>query len=201
MGDIIHSVTGLNHKDSWKNMNAKSSGANAIIQPYELLLNFLAGIEGLTGVNIVGGNHDRLANDRNVENTAEGAKLISYMLKSSLSVPVNFSANYVVDDVDDNICLTIMHGDYPLDKESVQTIAWDLGNPAKFNYVMTAHTHGRKQEPKNDGLRYRKETMPAFCPGDDYAKTLSTGTLPGCKIVIADDMGLPVTMDIPLNYG
>jgi len=55
LGDIIHSVTGLNHQDTWKNMDPDSVGAEAIIQPYKLLVEFLASIEGLAVVNIVGG--------------------------------------------------------------------------------------------------------------------------------------------------
>jgi hypothetical protein len=55
MGDVIHSVSGLNHPDTWKNMSLDGHGANAIIRPYEILLNFLAAIPELERVNFVGG--------------------------------------------------------------------------------------------------------------------------------------------------
>lgn len=200
MGDIIQSVSGLNHQDSWKNMLPDGTGANAIIRPYELLVNFLASIKGLEKVNIVGGNHDRQSSSKNEENTAEGAKLIAYMLRNSLNVPVIFDSNYVKDNDDSNICLLILHGDNPVDKESVQTLSWDYGDPSKFNYVVTAHLHSRKTEPKNDGLRYRKEQIQAFCPADNYGKTVSTGSLPGFKVIYASKDGLPIVLDIPLHY-
>jgi len=201
MGDIIHSVSGMNHQDSWKNMDPAQTGANAIIKPYELLLNFLAAIPRLVKVNIVGGNHDRMQSSKNQENTAEGAKLIAYMLRKSLrSIPVEFSSSYVVDDDDPNMCMIYLHGDNPLDKESVQTLSWNFGNPDKFNYVITAHMHSRKMEPKNDGLRYRKEQIEAFCPSDDYAKTLTAGSMPGFKLITCGNDKAPVTVDISLSY-
>ena len=122
------------------------------------------------------------------------------MLDHSIDVPVVFSSNYVVDDEDPNMCMIYLHGDNPIDKESVQTLSWNFGNPDKFNYVLTAHAHSRKVEPKNDGLKYRKEQLPAFCPGDNYAKTLSPGTMPGIKIIICGEEKAPVSMDISLKY-
>jgi hypothetical protein len=141
-----------------------------------------------------------MQSDKKSENTAEAVKLIAYMLDNSLSVPVIFDSNYVKDNEDDKICLIILHGDNPVDKESVQTLTLDYGDPSKFTYVVTAHLHSRKIEPKNDGLKYRKEQVQAFCPADNYSKTVSTGSLPGFKIISALDNGLPLVLDIPLQY-
>jgi len=200
MGDIIHSVSGMNHKDSWKNMDPSQTGANAIIKPYEILLDFILGIPSVIRVNIVGGNHDRLQSDKSYENTAEGAKLIAYMLDYSLEgIQVVFSSSYIADDDDPGLCMIYLHGDNPIDKESVQTLSWNFGNPDKFNYVFTGHMHSRKMEPKNDGLKYRKEQLPAFCPSDNYAKTLTAGSMPGFKIVTISN-GVPVSVDIALKY-
>jgi len=201
MGDIIHSVSGMNHSNSWKNMLPDQTGANAIIKPFELLLNFLLAIRNLERVNVVGGNHDRLESNKSYENTAEGAKLIAYMLKRSLqTIPVVFSSSHVVDDDDPNMCMIYLHGDNPIDKESVQTLSWNFGNPDKFNYVLTAHMHSRKVEPKNDGLKYRKEQVMAFCPSDNYAKTLTAGSMPGFKMIACRDNKAPISFDISLSY-
>ena len=201
MGDIIHSVSGLNHKDSWKNMEPGVHGAEAIIQPYKLLLEFLAAIKNLKVVNIVGGNHDRLQSAKDQENTGEGAKLLAFMLDQSLvDIPVNFDSFRIVDDEDPDMTVILLHGDKPVDKESGQSIAWAYGNSNKFNYIATAHMHSRKQNPKDDGLRFRKEALPAFCPLDDYSKTVAHGSMPGIKLVSTDDDGLPITLDIPLHY-
>jgi hypothetical protein len=201
LGDIIHSFTGLNHKTSWKNMEKDSWGANAIIKPYELLLNFLSSIGDLYSVDIVGGNHDRMSSDRNEENTGEAAKLLAYMLDHSLdSVNVRFDPGIIIDDSDPNMVIITMHGDYPVDKLSGQSIAWEYGNPAKFNYIATAHYHSRKQNPKEDGLRFRKCALPAFCPSDDYAKTVAHASMPGFQVITTTDDKLPIIIDYPLHY-
>ena len=199
MGDIIHSVSGLNHKDNWKAMAQDTSGANAIINPYVLLRDFLSGFNNLYKVMMVGGNHDRLQNDKKAEDTAEGAKIIAYMLNETLSIPVAFDPGMVISDVDPNLRVIIMHGDYPIDKADGQRVAWEYGDSNKFNYILTAHTHSRQQKPNDDGLKFRKETLPAFCPSDDYAKKVAHASAPGYKIALFTDGGLRTT-DIMLDY-
>ena len=208
MGDIIHSVSGLNHRDTWKNMKQGTTGAEAIIQPFELLLNFLNKIKNLYKINFVGGNHSRLASNAAEENTAEAEKLIAYMLRKSIGVrynerdlvSINFDSYRIVDDEDPNITIILLHGDKPIDKASGQSIAWEYGNSSKFNYIAVAHMHSRKQNPKDDGLRFRKEQLPAFCPADTYAKTVAHESLPGYKIVKASSNKVPIVLDIPLYY-
>ena len=201
MGDIIHSVSGMNHKDSWKNMDPKGHGAEAIIQPYKLLVEFLIGIKGLFNVNIVGGNHDRLQSSRDQENTGEGAKLIGFMLQESFkNIPVTFDSYRIVDDTDPHMTVILLHGDKPVDKSSGESIAWTHGNSSKFNYIATAHMHSRKQNPKDDGLKFRKEALPAFCPMDTYSKTVAHGSLPGIKLITTTEDKLPVIIDMPLHY-
>jgi len=203
LGDIIHSVTGLNHKTSWKNMEPGIHGAAAIIEPYKLLLDFLNNIPGLISVDFVGGNHDRLSSDKNEENTGEAERLVAFMLEETITneyIKFSFHPGLIIDDLDPNLTIITMHGDYPVDKASGQSIAWEYGNNNKFNYIVTAHMHSRKQNPKEDGLKFRKVQMPAFCPSDDYAKTVAHPSLPGFQIVYADANGLPIVTDYPLYY-
>ena len=116
-------------------------------------------------------------------------------------VTITFDSYRIVDDRDPNLTIIMLHGDKPVDKESGQSIAWEYGNPAKFNYIAIAHMHSRKQFPKDDGLKFRKESFPAFCPADTYSKTVAHGSLPGYKIVKATSKnGLPMVLDIPLKY-
>ena len=68
LGDIIHSVSGLNHQDTWKNMDPTSTGAEAIIQPYQLLVEFLSSINNLSVVNIVGGENRIASQSKNALN-------------------------------------------------------------------------------------------------------------------------------------
>ena len=200
LGDIIHTVTGLNHKTSWKDITPGVHGAEAIIKPYEILLNFIRNIKDIKSVNIVGGNHDRMSSDKNEENTGEGAKLIAYMLKHTLpSIKVNFDPNIIISNYDPNLTIIAMHGDNPIDKASGQSIAWEHGSSDKFNYIVTGHMHSRKQNPKDDGLKFRKTALPAFCPIDSYGKTVTHPTKPGFQMVGMIDNRFTVT-DISLNY-
>ncbi len=208
MGDIIHSVSGLNHRDSWKDMKQGTTGAEAIIQPYKLLLEFLTNINSLYKVNFVGGNHGRMASNKAEENTAEAEKLIAFMIKESIEVQylerdlisINFDSYRIVDDEDPNMTVILLHGDKPIDKASGQSIAWEYGNPSKFNYIAVAHMHSRKQDPKDDGLKFRKEQLPAFCPADTYGKTVAHESMPGYKIIKASSNKVPLVIDIPLYY-
>jgi len=201
MGDIIHSVSGLNHKDSWKNMAQGTSGAEAIIQPYKLLSTFLRNIDNIGKVDFVGGNHDRLASNKAEDSTAEGAKLIAYMLDETFTnITIEFDPYRIVDNTDPALTIITLHGDKPIDKASGQSIAWEYGDSSKFNYIAVAHMHSRRQNPTDDGLRFRKESFPAFCPSDTYSKTVAHGSMPGFKIVYVDQGKAPTILDIPLTY-
>jgi len=146
-------------------------------------------------------NHDRIQSSKNQEDTGEGAKLIAYMLEMTLpTINIKFDPGMIVDDEDPFLTIITMHGDYPADKLSGQSIAWEYGDSMKFNYIVTGHMHSRKQNPKEDGLRFRKIAMPAFCPSDNYAKTVAHASLPGIQIVEATHDGLPIVTDYPLYY-
>lgn len=201
LGDIIHSVSGLNHQDTWKNMDPNATGAEAIIQPYKLLSEFLGSIKGLYSVDIVGGNHGRIQSSKDQENTAEGEKLISFMLSQTLSgIPVNFDSNMIIDDSDPKLTFVSIHGDKPIDKGSGQSFALNYGDSSKFTYIAMGHNHTRELKKSDDGLKFRKEGFPAFCPADNYSKTFAHGSLPGFKMVHVDDLGMPIVSDISLKY-
>jgi hypothetical protein len=201
MGDIIHSVSGLNHKDSWKNMAQGTSGAEAIIKPFELLAEFIAEVPYVSSINVVGGNHDRLASNKAEENTGEGAKLVSYMLSVIYpDIEMTFDPGMVVNSADENMNVIIMHGDYPIDKAPAQAVAWEYGSTDKFNYILTAHMHSRRMDPKNDGLKFRKEALPGFCPADDYSKTVAHPSMPGYKLAYFNDKTGLTTIDKSLIY-
>ncbi len=123
------------------------------------------------------------------------------MLDQTLEeIDVIFDPGMIVDDSDPNMTVILLHGDLKVDNESGQNIAWNFGNSNKFNYIATAHKHSRNQNPKDDGLRFRKEALPAFCPSGDYAKTVAHASMPGIKVVTTTTDGLPITVDYPLHY-
>ena len=146
-------------------------------------------------------NHDRQNSSKDQENTGEGAKLIAFMLQQTLKeIPVNFDSNMVIDKTDPNLDIIIVHGDKPIDKNPGQSFALNYGDSSKFTYIAVGHNHTREQKKSDDGMKFRKEGFPAFCPADKYSKTFAHGNLPGVKIIITGENGLPIITDIPLKY-
>lgn len=199
LGDLIHSVSGKNHEDTWKTLENGMWGANSIITPFELLLNFIHSVPTITGVYAVGGNHSRLSASRKDESSDEGEKLIFYMLDRVLNVPVVFDPD--ITKLKDNKYLNfiLLHGDRTADKQSGESIAWKHGDPNKFNLILLGHTHSRHISKYDDSINYRKMVCPAFCPSDSYADSLGFQTLAGF-VVITEVDEKPHVVDIPLNY-
>lgn len=200
-GDIMHNISGYMHADSMKHTEEGIWGADSIIKPFELLLSFFLGIKNLKAIYIVGGNHDRINANWKEENSAEGAKLLSYMLKSTLpnSIPVEFNSR-LIKFVSGNLKYIIQHGDLKADKKSkVEEVVWEHGNKDKFNIVLTGHHHTRIIQRNDDTYHAMRMSVPAFSPSDDYAKDCGYNNNPGF-LLIQEKQGRPLIIDIPLIY-
>jgi hypothetical protein len=200
-GDIMHNISGVMHPNSWKHTEVGVWGANAIIKPFELLLNFLLGITNLSSVYIIGGNHDRLNANKQLENTAEGAKLLAYMLKAVLPSPiiVEFDSR-IIKFNSGNLRFIFQHGDLGADKKKkVEEVVWEHGDPERFNLVITGHHHSRIIARGDDTHKAMRISVPSFSPEDDYAKDCGYSNNPAI-IIIAELHGRPVITDIPLVY-
>lgn len=55
LGDIPHTVSGVNHANMWKDIEPGLWGADAIIKPYELLIEFMSNTHNITKIYAVGG--------------------------------------------------------------------------------------------------------------------------------------------------
>jgi len=184
----------------WKDLEPGLWGARAIIKPYELIARFLVSLYGVTRVYGVGGNHDRLADRKDLEPSDEGGRLVFYMLDNSFdSIDVQWDPDKVIWD-DGNLTFIILHGDQGQDKRSGQDIAWNLGNPLNYNLILVGHTHSRQISKNDDGIGFRKMICPAFCPTDSYAERLGYNSLPGFLIIKEDINGYPVITDYPIKY-
>lgn len=199
LGDIIHTFSGVNHAGMWKTLESGAWGANSLTKPFELLREFLGSIRNLCVTTSVSGNHDRTLSDRELEESNEGAKLIFFMLKNSLTgIEVIHTDHRTVFDIG-NIRFINLHGDQGLDKKSADKIAWKYGDQSKFNFILEGHYHSRIIEKDNDCTSYRKMNCPAFAPTDDYAERLGVGSASGWLMITEVD-GLPKIIDTPINY-
>jgi predicted phosphodiesterase len=200
-GDIMHNISGYMHADAFKHTETGMWGAESIIKPYELLLNFLLSITGLKAVYVVGGNHDRMNAEFKRENTAEGAKLLSYMLSSTLPSEINVQFDSrIIKFNSGELRYIIQHGDLKADKKSkVEEVVWEHGQKDKFNIVLTGHHHTRIIARGDDTYRAIRMSVPGFSPSDDYAKDCGYSNNPGI-LIFQEKGGRPAIVDIPLIY-
>lgn len=200
-GDIMHNISGVMHPNSWKNTETGMWGSDAITKPFELIYNFLLSINNLNSVYIVGGNHDRLNADKKLENTAEGAKLLAYMLNALLpiSVSVEFDSR-LLKFASGNLFYIVQHGDLGADKKrKVEEVVWQHGEQDKFNIVINAHHHSRIIARGDDIHNAIRISAPSFSPTDDYSKDCGYSNNPGI-LIFREKQGRPVVVDIPLIY-
>ena len=55
LGDLPHTVSGINHANNWKDLESNFWGAEAIIKPFELLAELVSNVPNLKGIYAVGG--------------------------------------------------------------------------------------------------------------------------------------------------
>lgn len=200
LGDIPHTISGVNHANMWKDIEQGLWGAEAIIKPYELLSEFVSNVHNITKIYGVGGNHGRMAQHKDLEPSDEGEKLIFYMIQHSFKdVEVIWDPDKVAF-TKDNLSFVLLHGDQGQDKRPGQEIAWQLGRSDTYNLILVGHTHSRQIAKGDDGDNFRKMVCPAFCPTDSYAERLGFRALPGFLLVRENMYGLPVVSDYPLHY-
>lgn len=201
LGDVMHTISGVNHANMWKTIEQGAWGANAITTPFEILMLFFSKVANLAKVTSVSGNHDRMHNDRNLEESNEGAKLLFYMIKTALNrsaVEVTHTDHRTIHS-DGSLVFINLHGDQGLDKKSSEKIIWKYGDQSKFNFILEGHYHSRSIGKEDDGSNFRKMYCPAFCPTDGYAEGLGLDSTAGWLMIMERD-GLPIVIDVPINY-
>lgn len=199
LGDTVHTISGVNHSNMWKTIEPGAWGANAIIKPFEVLMNFFGKIYNLNKVISVSGNHDRMHNDRNLEESNEGALLLFYMIDRGLEDVQVIHTNHRTLHKDGNLVFINLHGDQGLDKKVSEKIIWRYGDQSKFNFILEGHFHSRIIPKDEDGQNFRKMHCPSFCPTDGYAERLGLDSVPGWLMIIERD-GLPMVIDVPIQY-
>lgn len=201
LGDIIHTVTGTNHKNTWQDiLFDKGYGANGIIEAYKLLLWFLAQIRGLQRVSIVGGNHDRLTSDRNEDQDDGGAHIIAEFLNVCLPVQVDFDPMLTKFDVG-RLRMLNRHGDERADLAPAKDMYIEHAQDKDvFLVINIGHLHHLNLGGKEQGENYIKCYWPAFCPKDKYAERGGyNSAFPGWGI-IREVNGKPQITISPLTY-
>ena len=199
-GDLIESLSGMNHINSWMSMDKEQTGANAIKLCVRLLDQVLKRVENLGCIKIIGGNHDRLSS-RNDEDVKGGAAdLIAFGLEL-LGYDVEFNP-YIITHQVEGITHINLHGDKALSKRPTKDICWQYGKKGTFNFVFEAHLHSiieklstnqldKKKITDDDGVDHRRMHLPSFFTGNYYSETLGFGSNAGYVIVSDNGRGKP----------
>ena len=92
LGDLVETISGINHPDSWKLIEDGHFGSKAIIFAYELIARFVSKVNNVVSINGVGGNHDRLQASNKLADTG-ATDLVFYFLNEHLKdsgIEVNY---------------------------------------------------------------------------------------------------------------
>lgn len=199
-GDLIESFSGLNHINSWMEMNPEEIGANAIKLCAELLHKSLSKINNLGCIKIVAGNHDRTSKDNKEDVRGGAAELIAWGLEL-MGYDVEFHP-YITTHLVEGINHINLHGDKGISRRTTKDIIWDYGTKGKYNFVFEAHLHSLIEKMsvsqrdkfkviRDDSIDHRRMHLPSFFTGNYYSETLNFNSNAGYCIVWDNGKGQP----------
>lgn len=201
LGDLIESFTGLNHKNSWRNMEKGMVGAEAV-KTATLLLHtfFLSKIHNLKTVKIIAGNHDRVTSGKDEDVNGDAANLISWGL-SLIGYDVEFSSSVLTHYVD-GINHINTHGHLGISRMSTKNICWDYGKQGVFNLIAEGHLHsiiqklsvsqlGKFSVVKDAAVDHCRFNCPSFFTGNDFSEYLGYTSTAGFVVIENNGEGVP----------
>lgn len=179
-GDLIESFTGLNHKDTWKNI--ESFGSELIITTYTMISKFLNSINNLSQVVFVEGNHDRVTEVKE-SNYREGAvRMLSFFLQQNSDIEIIYDPFMVSLEID-NIFYIITHGDvtpYKKGKDYGEFL-FKYGKQNIYNVIISGHSH-EYAIPKT-GESYMHVQCPSLVSGHFFAESTRPQATPGFVVI------------------
>jgi len=194
LGDLIESITGLMHINTWQSMSRDAVGANAVVGVYLLLKKYLISkIKNLSEINVVSGNHDRISINYAVDTKGAVANLVSFMLMENTNIKINFD-DFLLEQKVDGIHFLMTHGHHKAAKDDVKMIA-DYGDSRYYRILLKGHLHTRKKSTTTrivykkteivgiDELNYRSITCPSIFTGNRYSGTAGYLTSGGYMII------------------
>lgn len=194
-GDLIESFTGLNHINSWKELDEYGGyGIDAVIEIIKILSEWLQKINNLYEVVIISGNHDRVTSDNKEDVEGEVSKLISFVLKGQFGELVKWE-NLIARRKISGCGFLFMHGDKGLSKKKGDLIG-QYGYSGLYNIAFLGHLHTR--QVVTDNLTYRILQVPSIFTGNSYSKRGGWSTLSGYTFSYVEDK-YPIVIDVPLS--
>jgi metallophosphoesterase superfamily enzyme len=197
-GDLIETFTGLNHINSWKNIDKKYGyGVNATIQAIEVLTKFISSVNNVSEVILTSGNHDRVTTDNKEDVTGEVVQWVHFVLNARFKnkIKIVWSKDVASREID-GMGFVFTHGHLALSKKNPELLVNQYGFVGKFNIVLMAHLHTRKVLA--DSMMYRVIHAPSMFTGNDYSKGLGFTSLSGYLFITVSNK-LPIVIDVPIT--
>jgi hypothetical protein len=191
LGDLVETVSGVNHPDSWKLIEDGHYGSKAIIEATNLLVRFISKVENIASINGVGGNHDRLQGSNKLADTG-ATDLIFHMLGLQLGEVVDINYDPILLGMErEGYGNIIGHGDKGIHKRSVEfQILSFAENPKQFQFINSGHFHSFMV--KDSQYCGRSTVNPSIITGNPYSdSTLGKSDRSGFSINAVNKFGEP----------
>ena len=151
-GDIVESLTGKNHPDSFVQMEYGQTYAQGIITARDIIIEFLAKINNLDKVLVIGGNHDRMTSSNKEDDQQGVSRILAEFLKFALpGVDIQWSAKVLTHETE-NINYIATHGDKRFASKDANALLWKYGVKDKYNVLLTGHWHHRAIKVDDEGF-------------------------------------------------
>ena len=195
-GDIIESLTGKNHPDSFVQMEYGQTYAQGIITARDIIIRFLSSINNLHKVLVIGGNHDRMTSSNKEDDQQGVSRILAEFLKFAFNdVEILWSAKVLTHETE-NINYITTHGDKRFSSKDANALLWKYGVKGKQNVLLTGHWHHRSI--KVDDEEYRHISLPSLFTGNTYSDHAGFTTKAGFAMFRESFKGELIHTDISL---
>lgn len=191
LGDAIETMTGLNHPDSWKYIEAH--GSVAIISAFEIISQ-VGAIPYLETFDIVSGNHDRITSSSKEDREGQAAGLLAYMLKMKFpELGITFD-HTVISKNYEGIQYILAHGDKAFINRPNSDIVLKYGDKDRYNVILHGHLHTRRKYPPEwEESKYcRRYSVPALFSGNNFSEEHGFSSPPGFMVIEPGRAGVNV---------
>lgn len=193
MGDLIESFTGMNHQNTWHNVEYAMIGAKLIKETMSIIEEFVAKVDNVRQILCVGGNHDRIPASKKDDPRGQVAEIIFYLIDRLYGGQIEIQySDLVISKQIDGIQYVISHGDKNAIRDGKQTVI-DHGDSKLFNVILTAHVHSRRVN--EDQKSYRWYAVPPVFTGNQYSEDNGWHSRPGFQTFENDGAGRPIVTD------
>lgn len=206
LGDFIESFTGLNHPNTWQELEYGGYGSNVIIVAYKILRDFLDKIHNLNAISVVSGNHDRTSIKTDLDPRGGVAQLLAYMLQqSNKELSVTWDPMLVSKEID-GIQYIMTHNHLGVSKNDMAKVFWEYGEQGIYNILLGGHWHSRRGKRQYrqvdqvywDQANYRALSVAPLFTGNFYSESNGWTSSSGITIIENNGAGKPNVYDITL---